>query len=90
MHTFSFQGIKYGKEATTMMKQDNFGEDIREDKLLPTRRNRKCEVLLEPDERKRCIANMLNELNLLTAPGLRPIKQVELYKVGADYVKVGS
>jgi len=50
-HIFSFEGMKYGKKPTTMMKQDYFGAEIRIDKLLPTTRNKKCEVL-EPAQRK--------------------------------------
>ena len=69
---------KNGSKATILHKKDHAEAPVRLDSLLPTSRNRKARPL-PPDERKREIAKMLEQLKTLKPRPLRPIKQVELY-----------
>ena len=78
-HIFTIEGNQNGGVPTRMLMNDNHGSERRIDILLPTKRNKKAAYIADPAERKSKIANMLDELNVLDAPGLRPIKQVELY-----------
>ena len=67
-----------GGRPTVLIKQENHEAMRQFDDLLPTRRNQKARVM-QPTERATSIAEMANNLTLLNQPGLRPIKQVELY-----------
>ena len=71
--------IKESVCSTWLLKKDDADAPERIDKLLPTRRNKKA-LSLEPQERKIAIQNLLSDLTMLPAPGIPPIKQVELYK----------
>ena len=77
-HIFTIKGWQRGAEPTTLLKQDDHDAEIRVHKLLPTSRNRLARVMDKP-QRKEAISRMLQELKVLKAPGLRPIKQVELF-----------
>ena len=65
--------------STTLLKQDNKESTIRYNDLLPTTKSRKAQRL-NPEERVRKIANMERDLVELVPTGLKPIKQVELWK----------
>ena len=65
--------------ATTLLKQDTTESTIRYDNLLPTTKNRKARKKT-PEVRAREIAKMEENLEQLVPTGLKPIKQVELYK----------
>ena len=77
-HIFELSGTSYGSKPALLKKWDYDGAKLRTDSLLPTQRNRKCQFM-SPAMRKVAISNMSNELDELTAPGLRDIKSVELY-----------
>ena len=77
-HVFEIAGTIYGSAPTLLKKWDYDGADLRTDNLLPTKRNRKCRYM-PSKERKAAIARMANEIKVLTSPGLRDIKAVELY-----------
>ena len=86
-HAFSISAPNYNIQGsnrqrvttTTLLKQDNNESIVRYDNLLPTTRSRKARRM-NPEERARKIANMEEELVQLVPTGLKPIKQVELYK----------
>ena len=79
-HVFTIYGNGIGGYTpTTLIKQDTIEAAIRKDELLPTTRNRKASVLTA-EERARRIASMPQDLKNLQPNGLRPIKQVELWK----------
>ena len=77
--TISSPGILLNHDGTQYRKMDNKDSEVQEDDLLPTRRNRKC-MYMEPQVRKLAIVKMLDELKVLKATPLRPIKQVELWQ----------
>ena len=68
-----------GHKTTTLVKQDTIDDPNRIDYLLPTNKSRKAAVM-PSDERARRLAMMPQELKNLQPIGLRPIKQVELWK----------
>ena len=79
-HVFTIYGNGIGGYTpTTLIKQDTIEAAIRKDELLPTTRNKKASVLTA-EERARRIASMPQDLKNLQPNGLRPIKQVELWK----------
>ena len=61
-----------------MKKWDYDGAEMRTDSLLPTSRNKKC-WFMPADDRKITISSMIDDLDVIPAPGLRDIKAVELY-----------
>ena len=77
-HLFTF--TKQNLTPTLMLMQDDCNTVVRVDNLLPTstRQNAKAKKMTAND-RKIAISSMLNNLNVLKSPGIRPIKQVELY-----------
>ena len=79
-HIFESSGKNYNSqsEPTILKKWDYDGAELRTDSLLPTKRNKKCKYLGEK-ERKIELSKMLDDLEVLRAPGLRDIKAVELY-----------
>ena len=79
-HVFTIYGNGMGGHMpTTLVKQDTIEAAIRTDDLLPTRRNKKADMF-SAEERARRIARMAKDLKNLQPNGLRPIKQVELWK----------
>jgi hypothetical protein len=78
-HVFTNYNTGRQNATTTLIKQDTVECTERIDYLLPTRKNKKSNVHTK-ENRKRLIANMEVDLKQPTPPGLRPIKQVELWK----------
>ena len=76
-HVFTVFGEGYGN-PTSVWKQDRCGAPITVEDFLPTNRNKKAKVM-DAEARKNAIDKMLSELKILEPPGLREIKQVELY-----------
>ena len=68
--------------ATTVLKQDNYESIIRADNLLPSSKSKKAKKArkLNPEERFQKLSRMEMELEQLVPTGLKPIKQVELWK----------
>lgn len=58
-------------------KDDKYGFS-RKDNLIPTHRNKAAQIL-PPAERKVALSKMEEALEVLSPPGIPPIKQVELY-----------
>lgn len=77
-HVFTIERIN-GNKSTLLRKQDDKDAEIRYDSLLPSKRNKKCRYIENPVERMQEISKMLENLKVLEPPGLRPIKQVELF-----------
>ena len=61
-----------------LIKKTDYDSPEREDDLMPTQRNKKARTM-GPFERQFAISRMLEELKNIPQPGIRPIKQVELY-----------
>ena len=64
---------------TVLIKQDHDGAEMRYENLLPTRRSRKA-LQLTKQERIAKLKLMENDIETLAEPGIRAIKQVELYQ----------
>lgn len=77
-HVFEILGRKNGESPMVLRKQDIHGDVVRKDDLLPTKRN-KLAVYRTAEERKPLIKNLLSELEVLPAPGLKPIKGAEMF-----------
>ena len=78
-HVFTIYNTGRQNAASTLIKQATIESNERIDSLLPTGKNKKA-IVHTKEDRKRLIANMEADLKQLTSPGLRPIKQVELWK----------
>ena len=63
---------------TTLQKQDVADSVVREDNLLPTKRNRNA-AHRTPEDREEKLLSMLSSLVVLERPGMREVKQVELW-----------
>ena len=63
---------------TTLQKQDVADSVVREDNLLPTKRNRNA-AHQTPEDREEKLLSMLSSLVVLERPGMREVKQVELW-----------
>lgn len=77
-HVFTISSNN-GQKPTIMVKQDIHGAIERIDDLIPNNRSRKAKVL-PPQERAIALKNMKHDLEVLPNSGIKPIKQVELYK----------
>ena len=62
-----------------LVKQDKHGAIERPDDLIPNTRSRKASVMT-PEHRATVLKNMITDLKVLKTPGIKPIKQVELYQ----------
>ena len=71
--------------TTTLLKQDNNESIVRYDNLLPTTKSKKAQKM-NPEVRAREIAKMEEKLVQLVPTGLKPIKQVELWKKWAPLI----
>ena len=79
-HVFTIYGNgRYKRKPTIVVKQDDNNSVYRDDDLAPTKQSRKAKVL-DKKERAERIANMEQDLKQLVPSGLKPIKQVELWK----------
>ena len=79
--------ITSAMSPTTLFKRDDANARVREDSLLPTKRN-KLAKWMPPDQRLDRIWKLLDELQKLTPPGIPEIKQVELYSKWRPLLKL--
>ena len=74
-HIFTIKGDR----PTLLIKQAYDGAEEKFDSLLPTSRNR-IALRLNEEERVEKLKRMVFDLKVLKEPGIRPIKQVELFQ----------
>ena len=74
-HVFT---VKKERGTTLLIKKDDINSMESLDDILPTRRN-KTAIFRQPTEREPLIKGLLQELEVLSVPGIPDIKQVELY-----------
>ena len=77
-HIFKIRNCFRGGTPTVLMKQDDLEAAVRLDDLQPTEKSRKAKKMTS-SQRSIEIAQMEKNLKVLKPPGMKPIKEVELY-----------